>query len=71
LFEISTFWLSRLAKFNLLRALLLQADSTPISSCLVESRRGMKRAMLEVVAAGVVASSADVERYLKCRYGRL
>jgi hypothetical protein len=28
----------------------------------------MKRAMLEVVAAGVVASSADVERYLKCRY---
>jgi hypothetical protein len=37
----------------------------------VESRRGMKRAMLEVVAAGVVASSQDVERYLKCRYGQL
>jgi hypothetical protein len=47
---------------------MLQADSTPISSCLVESRRGMKRAMLEVVAAGVVASSQDVERYLKCRW---
>lgn len=27
----------------------------------------MKRAMLEVVAAGVVATSDDVERYLKCR----
>lgn len=26
----------------------------------------MKRAMLEVVAAGVVATSDDVERYLKC-----
>lgn len=26
----------------------------------------MKRAMLEVVAAGVVAISDDVERYLKC-----
>lgn len=46
----------------------LQADSTPISSCLIETRRGMKRAMLEVVAAGVVSSSSDVERYLKCRY---
>ncbi|KAF6260745.1 hypothetical protein COO60DRAFT_857019 [Scenedesmus sp. NREL 46B-D3] len=45
---------------------LMQADSTPVSSCLVESRRGMKRAMLEVVAAGVVATSQDVERYLKC-----
>ncbi|WIA12996.1 hypothetical protein OEZ85_006607 [Tetradesmus obliquus] len=45
---------------------LMTADSTPVSSCLVESRRGMKRAMLEVVAAGVVASSRDVERYLKC-----
>jgi hypothetical protein len=31
----------------------------------------MKRGMLQVVAAGVVASSADVERYLKCRYRRL
>jgi hypothetical protein len=33
----------------------------------VEEQRGMKRAMLEVVAAGVVATSDDVERYLKCR----
>lgn len=41
----------------------------PITSCLVESRRGMKRAMLEVVASGVVTSSQDVERYLKCRWG--
>lgn len=45
----------------------LQASPSPISSCLVEERRGMKRAMLEVVAAGVVATSGDVERYLKCR----
>jgi hypothetical protein len=45
----------------------LQATPAPISSCLVEDRRGMKRAMLEVVAAGVVATSDDVERYLKCR----
>lgn len=44
----------------------VQATPPPISSCLVEERRGMKRAMLEVVAAGVVATSDDVERYLKC-----
>lgn len=44
-----------------------QASPNAISSCLVEDRRGMKRAMLEVVAAGVVATSDDVERYLKCR----
>jgi hypothetical protein len=48
-------------------AAVQQASPTPISSCLVEERRGMKRAMLEVVAAGVVATSDDVERYLKCR----
>lgn len=47
--------------------LRMQATPTPISSCLVEQRRGMKRAMLEVVATGVVATSDDVERYLKCR----
>jgi DNA polymerase theta len=44
-----------------------QSTPSPITSCLVEARRGMKRAMLEVVAAGVVATSDDVERYLKCR----
>jgi len=49
------------------RGLLVQAESTPISSCLVDNRRGMKRAMLEVIAAGAVASPNDVERYLKCR----
>lgn len=45
---------------------LLQADAKPVSSCLVEDKRGMKRAMIEVVASGAVVSLQDVERYIRC-----
>lgn len=38
----------------------------PIESCLTEDKRGMKRAMLEVVACGVVTSGDDVGNYAKC-----
>lgn len=35
---------------------LLSASAQPIESCLTEGKRGMKRAMLEVLASGVVAT---------------
>lgn len=37
-----------------------------VSSCLTGAKRGMKRAMLEVVASRAVASAQDVKRYIKC-----
>lgn len=45
---------------------LLSSDPEPIESCLREDRRGMKRAMIEVVASGAVRQPADVERYIRC-----
>ncbi|CAD7699534.1 unnamed protein product [Ostreobium quekettii] len=45
---------------------LLQEDPKPISSCLSEDRRGMKRAMNEVVASGAVSTPVDVDRFVKC-----
>ncbi len=37
-----------------------------VSSCLTGAKRGMKRAMLEVVASRAVATAQDVKRYIKC-----
>lgn len=45
---------------------LMRAGPTPIESCLTEDRKGMKRAMLEVVASGAVTRPTDVERYIRC-----
>lgn len=45
---------------------LMRAAPAPIESCLTEDKRGMKRAMLEVVASGAVAAPVDVERYIQC-----
>ena len=43
-----------------------QGASKAVCSCLSEDKRGMKRAMLEVVAAGAVSSPHDVLRYINC-----
>lgn len=48
-----------------LEALMVEG-ARPIESCLLEGKKGMKRAMLEVVAAGVVKTPADVDRYIRC-----
>lgn len=38
----------------------------PIESCLVETKRGMKRAMLEVLASGAVTTTDDIGAYIRC-----
>ena len=42
-----------------------QAELPPVASCLQSDRRGMKRAMMEVVVGGAVSTPADVQRYAK------
>lgn len=42
---------------------LAQAEPAPVASCLGAQSRGMRRAMLEVVAAGAVRSARDVQLY--------
>ena len=37
-----------------------------VSSCLTGAKRGMKRAVLEVIATKSVVYAADVKRYIKC-----
>ena len=37
-----------------------------VSSCLTGAKRGMKRAVLEVIATKAVVYAADVKRYIKC-----
>lgn len=44
-----------------------QARPPAVSSCLVAERCGMTRALLEVIAAGVVETPDDVAAYLACR----
>ena len=44
---------------------LAQAELPPVVSCLHSSRRGMKRAMMEVVAGGAVTTPLDVNRYVR------
>lgn len=50
---------------------LLQSDFSPISSCLVESRRGMKQALLGMIGTGLISSRQDIQVYLDGRWGRL
>ncbi len=37
-----------------------------VDSCLIEGRKGMDRAVLEVVASTAVATKHDVKRYVQC-----
>ena len=37
-----------------------------VASCLTGAKRGMKRAVLEVIATKAVVYAADVKRYIKC-----
>lgn len=43
---------------------VLQDGPPAVESCLGEGKRGMKRALLEVIAVGVVKSSADLQRFV-------
>ncbi|GFR45961.1 hypothetical protein Agub_g7430, partial [Astrephomene gubernaculifera] len=45
---------------------LMQQKANPIASCLTENKKGMKRAVLEVVASGAVSSGTDVKRFIGC-----
>ncbi|EFN55218.1 hypothetical protein CHLNCDRAFT_52598 [Chlorella variabilis] len=45
---------------------LFTSGASPVQSCLVDGKKGMKRAMLEVVVSGVVVEPSDVERYIRC-----
>ena len=44
----------------------MQAGSREIQSCLCDTSKGMKRAILEAVATGAVASGGDVKRFKEC-----
>ncbi|KAL7748703.1 hypothetical protein RI367_005856 [Sorochytrium milnesiophthora] len=57
--------LCRDTEFNKVKE-LVHAELEPVRSCLVADRRGMKRALLEVIAAGVVSSQDDIKRYAEC-----
>ena len=37
-----------------------------VGSCLVQCKRGMKRALLEAIASRAVATAQDVLRFIKC-----
>ncbi|KAG1658665.1 hypothetical protein FOA52_007871 [Chlamydomonas sp. UWO 241] len=38
----------------------------PIDSCLTQEKKGMRRAMLEVVVTGAVSTPSDISRYIQC-----
>ncbi|KAI8918529.1 hypothetical protein DFJ77DRAFT_298418 [Powellomyces hirtus] len=44
---------------------LISSELHPVTSCLLTDRKGMKRAVLEVVVAGVANSLEDLKTYLK------
>ena len=44
----------------------MQEGQDVVSSCLTGAKRGMKRAVLEVIATKAVVYAADVKRYIKC-----
>ena len=44
----------------------VQDSLEDVGSCLVEGKRGMKRALLEVIASRAVATAQDVLRFIKC-----
>jgi replicative superfamily II helicase/DNA polymerase I-like protein with 3'-5' exonuclease and polymerase domains len=43
---------------------MILSDLPPLESCLVQSRRGMIRPLMDVIANGVVETVQDVERYI-------
>ncbi|KAJ7544985.1 hypothetical protein O6H91_09G101700 [Diphasiastrum complanatum] len=45
---------------------IMREGCQPLQSCLAEDKNGMMRALLEVVAGGMVQSAADVHRYVRC-----
>lgn len=45
---------------------LLNESCPPLKSCLAEDKNGMKRAILEVVAGGIVQTANDIHRYVRC-----
>jgi DNA polymerase theta len=47
-------------------AALLQTNLPPLLTCLTEQRRGMVRALMEVIANGAVATVYDIERFVHC-----
>ena len=45
---------------------MMKQDCKALESCLADDKNGMVRALLEVVAGGIVQSAADVQRYVRC-----
>ncbi|KAJ6000442.1 Helicase C-terminal [Penicillium waksmanii] len=45
---------------------LLDADMPAIASCLVPEKRGLKRALLEAVATGLVSGFEAIKEYVRC-----
>ncbi|KAJ5403653.1 Helicase C-terminal [Penicillium cosmopolitanum] len=45
---------------------LLDADMPAISSCLAPEKRGLKRALLEAVATGLVSGFEAIKEYVRC-----
>jgi hypothetical protein len=44
-----------------------QAGADAISSCLAESRRGMRQALLGVIGLGMITCEQDIQEYANCR----
>lgn len=44
---------------------LVKAELKPVFSCLTSERKGMKRALLEVIRNGIVSVSSDVDKYVE------
>ncbi|KAH9300440.1 hypothetical protein KI387_012023, partial [Taxus chinensis] len=45
---------------------MLNEGCPPLQSCLADDKNGMKRAILEVVAGGIVQTANDVHHYVRC-----
>lgn len=45
---------------------ILNDSCLPLRSCLSEDMNGMTRAILEVVAGGIVQTAKDIHRYVRC-----
>ncbi|KXS16810.1 hypothetical protein M427DRAFT_144616 [Gonapodya prolifera JEL478] len=45
---------------------LLTSEVRPVKSCLMDELKGMKRALMDVIAARLVKTESDVVEYLKC-----
>ncbi|KAL2863887.1 DEAD/DEAH box helicase [Aspergillus lucknowensis] len=45
---------------------LLEADMPAIESCLAPEKRGLKRALLEAIATGLVSGLEAIKEYVKC-----